>query len=299
MRGFDGICLIFTQVDAAKAVVQLMYEGVVPTTLSAADLVKVSSTTQLRCLYWSGSCLSLSSISSTLGATHSYKGAMYLSAALNMQYLLPAAKLLCVMGCSLHICMCQHVTVTGTACQLQMCRVADHWEAEDCLISCLKRLIQLPDKDLGCAQLAQLLPQLPASIRQLPQYKEWEQKLMQILVASAKASTALDASSAYLLVYLFADVHSLLTSQPQLKCFRQLPFHAVKAWAASDNLVVDSENSVVIALSSWIKAAGDCSTEQQKELSSLIRVKHLTPGMYFARYFAACVVPLHYCHNAN
>jgi hypothetical protein len=32
------------QVDAAKAVVQVMYEGVVPPTLGAADLVKVSTT---------------------------------------------------------------------------------------------------------------------------------------------------------------------------------------------------------------------------------------------------------------
>jgi hypothetical protein len=170
----------------------------------------------------------------------------------------------------------------------------------------MERLIQLPDQDLSCDQLAQLLPQLPANIKQLPQYKDWEQKLMHILVTSARASSdtdidldidldldsdsdndsdrvkASEESIAYLLLYLFADVHSLLTSPAKLKCFWQLPFATVKAWAASDNLVVDSENSVVVALGSWIEASEDCSAEQQKELSGLIRVKHLTPGVYLA-----------------
>jgi hypothetical protein len=164
---------------------------------------------------------------------------------------------------------------------MQMCRVADHWDAEDCLIACLERLIQLPDKDLSCDQLAHLLLQLPDSTKQLPLYKEWEDrlelKLMHILVTSAKTSTVFDANMAYLLLYLFADVHSLLTTPAKLTSFHQLPYAAIKAWAASDDLVVDSENSVVVAVGSWIKAQ-DCSTEQRKELSSLIRVKHLTPG---------------------
>jgi hypothetical protein len=81
------------------------------------------------------------------------------------------------------------------------------------------------------------------------------------------------------LFYLFADVHSLLTSPAKLTSFHQLPYAAIKAWAASDDLVVDSENSVVVALGSWVAAAGNCSIEQRKELSTLIRVKHLTPGV--------------------
>jgi hypothetical protein len=152
----------------------------------------------------------------------------------------------------------------------------------------MDRLIQLPDQELTCDQLAQLLPQLPASTKQLPQHKKWEQKLMHILVASAKASNGTstdsdsdsDANIAYLLFYLFADVHSLLTTPAKLTSFHQLPYGTLKAWAASSDLVVDSENSVVVALSSWIAAAGACSPEQQKELSSLIWVKHLTPGIY-------------------
>jgi hypothetical protein len=46
---YHGGCMHLRQVDAAKAVVQLMYEGVVPTSLGAADLFKVSTGSQ-RCL---------------------------------------------------------------------------------------------------------------------------------------------------------------------------------------------------------------------------------------------------------
>jgi hypothetical protein len=162
---------------------------------------------------------------------------------------------------------------------LQMCRVADRWGAAFCLRACMDRLTRLPNDSLSCDHLAALLPQLPKSIQQLLQYAAWERKVRGILVSSAIASTTISGSIESVLFYLFSDVHALLTSSAKLEHFHQLPYAAVKAWAAGDDLVVDSENSVVVALGSWITAQKECSVEQQKELSSLIRLKHLTPSM--------------------
>jgi hypothetical protein len=163
---------------------------------------------------------------------------------------------------------------------LQMCRVADRWGAAFCLRACMNCLTRLPNDSLSCDHLAALLPQLPKSIQQL-QYAAWERKVMSILVSSATASTTISGSIESVLFYLFSDVHALLTSSAKLEQFHQLPYAAVKAWAAGDDLVVDSENSVVVALGSWITAHKERITrEQKKELSSLIRVKHLTPSTY-------------------
>jgi hypothetical protein len=51
----------------------------------------------------------------------------------------------------------------------------------------------------------------------------------------------------------FNDVHALLTSHDQLQRILPLLYHtaAVKAWAASDKLMVDSENSVAVAIRWW------------------------------------------------
>jgi hypothetical protein len=94
-----------------------------------------------------------------------------------------------------------------------------------------------------------------------------------------------DASSITtpILLYVFGDVHALLTSAAKLNCFCQLPYSAIKAWASSDDLVVDSENSVAVAVNAWVEAPTnrseqECSKAQKEELSGLLRVKHLSPG---------------------
>jgi hypothetical protein len=162
-----------------------------------------------------------------------------------------------------------------------MCRVADHWGAEYCLEACLARLNELVGWNSTCNELCELLRDLPKSVQQLPQHAAWQEKVNGILVNSANADDTIAGCTAYLLFSLFADVHALLTSPAKLQHFRQLPYAAVKAWASSDELVVDSENSVVVALGSWVSAHKKCITSvQKKELSSLIRVKHLTPSRY-------------------
>jgi hypothetical protein len=159
----------------------------------------------------------------------------------------------------------------------QMCQVAAQWDAAYCLTACLERLAQVPD-GLSCDQLAELLTRMPHGSQLLLQHKAWEQKVTAFLVSNANAEGTISSSTACLLFSLFADVHSLLTSPAKLKLFHQLPYAAIKAWAGSDDLVVDSENSVAVALGSWISAQKECSTEQRKELSRLVRVKHLGQG---------------------
>jgi hypothetical protein len=161
-----------------------------------------------------------------------------------------------------------------------MCQIADRWAATVCLGYILEWLIQRPEEGLSCAQLAEALPQLPDSMKTLPHHPSWEDRCMQVISSSDASSITMP-----ILLYLFGDVHALLTSAVKLKCFCQLPYPAVKAWAGRDDLVVDSENSVAVALGSWVEAQADrseqeCSTEQKEELSGLLRVKHLSPGTW-------------------
>jgi hypothetical protein len=126
--------------------------------------------------------------------------------------------------------------------------------------------------------LAQVMLLLPDSISSLPEHSSWSAKCMDILSKSDTPDMAAPVATA--LVHLFGDVHALLTSPEQLQLFRRLPFHAVRAWAASDELTVDSENSVAVALTVW--SAGEkgsqCTEAQKEELSGLLRVRHLSTG---------------------
>jgi hypothetical protein len=150
-----------------------------------------------------------------------------------------------------------------------MCRVADRWGAAPCLNLCFSTLVQLLGVKnlLGTQTLAEVMSELPDSISSLGEHRAWVTKL----------------DSAF--VNLFVDVHALLTSPEQLQLFRGLPFHAVRAWAASDELTVDSENSVAVALTVWAEGeqGSKCTEAQKKELSGLLRVRHLSTGAWHKR----------------
>ncbi len=107
-----------------------------------------------------------------------------------------------------------------------------------------------------------MMNKLPDSISTLPEHSAWVNKINSALVN------------------LFVDVHALLTSPEHLQLFRGLPFHAVRTWAANDALSVDSENSVAVALTVWAEGeqGSQCTEAQQKELSGLLRVRHLSTG---------------------
>jgi hypothetical protein len=141
-------------------------------------------------------------------------------------------------------------------------------------------LTQLPDDTLTLDQLSKTVEALPESARLLPCFSAWEDRCMQVL-GGADSS---DSNTLPILLHLFGDVHALLTNATKLKWLCQLSFPAIKAWAGSDDLVVESENSVAVALGAWVEAQAapgrqECSKEQKEELSGLLRVKHLSPGM--------------------
>ncbi len=132
-----------------------------------------------------------------------------------------------------------------------MCRVADSWGAESLAAACKGALD------------AQLAPQQALT---QPEADMADARTIQHLMGMASCE-------------MFQDVHLLLTTSAMLQLFLRLPFEGVLAWAGSDGLVVDSENSVVVALDCWVRLGRGkgCSKEQLLQLSSLVRVKHLSP----------------------
>jgi hypothetical protein len=107
------------------------------------------------------------------------------------------------------------------------------WGAPACLQQCFTALSQLKQGELDVDGLAEIFILLPDSVSTLPNYTRWEVQLQTCVL------------------HVFKDVYTVLTTYHLLQRFRQLPFQAVRAWAASDDLVADSENSVAVAISWW------------------------------------------------
>jgi hypothetical protein len=107
------------------------------------------------------------------------------------------------------------------------------WDAAGCLSLCFTALTQLQPGSVNAQELASIRAVLPDSLEQLPQQKAWEERQVEIVNR---------------IVLGFANVHALVTSTDQLQQFRALPYIVIKAWAASDDLEVDSEDSVAVAL---------------------------------------------------
>ncbi|KAL6754213.1 hypothetical protein V8C86DRAFT_3139072 [Haematococcus lacustris] len=149
----------------------------------------------------------------------------------------------------------------------RVCRVAERWAFPSLSSSCLQRLADLPPSQLPAEQLVLVLQTLPDSCALLPEHKKW-QKLVNSLI-----------------VGLYKDVHAVITSPQLREYFQQLPFAAVQKWAGSDELTVESENSVVELISLWLAGPGGqaCSKEQKQQLSCLVRVQHLSPAYAIGR----------------
>jgi hypothetical protein len=141
---------------------------------------------------------------------------------------------------------------------------------------CFKALAKMPHGALTPDVLVSLLEALPESVHTLPEYDAWQDLCMRVLSTAPAASPDVSA----VLLHMFKDVHALVSSPEQLQCFRRLRFPAIKAWAGSDDLVVDSEDSVAVAMGWWVTGdeGSKCSQEQLKELSGLVRVRHLSAG---------------------
>jgi hypothetical protein len=140
------------------------------------------------------------------------------------------------------------------------------WDAGACLSTCFRALTKVNPDSVSWQQLVEVQTLLPEGLSQSPQQAAWESTCRKI------------ASS---IVKEFADVQALVTSAQQLHRFREFPFIIIKAWAASDSLFVDSEDSVAVALDWWAGGSEGrkCSEQQFKDLAGLLRVKHLSPGM--------------------
>ncbi len=130
-----------------------------------------------------------------------------------------------------------------------MCRVADKWAAASCADLCFVALTQRRDEQLDRQAALAIVGLLPECVQSMPEYATWVQRCHGIILSDVAAGK--DARP--LLMAAFGDVHALLSTPTWLRLFLQLPFDAVVAWASSDDLVVDSENSVVVALDCWLQ----------------------------------------------
>ncbi|KAJ9506339.1 hypothetical protein QJQ45_004950 [Haematococcus lacustris] len=164
----------------------------------------------------------------------------------------------------------RHLTVKETfdsqaecdAARLVVCRVAERWAFPSLASKCLQQLVSLPPLQLPMQQLVQVLQTLPDSCALLPEHPQWQERV--------HTST----------VKTYGDVHAIITSAQLRAQLQQLPFMAVQQWAGSNELTVDSENSVVELLSLWMAGPGGqaCSKTNKQQLSCLVRVQHLSPA---------------------
>jgi hypothetical protein len=144
------------------------------------------------------------------------------------------------------------------------------WRMGTCVSLCLTALSQVEPSSVDAEDLSRICSLLPDSLNQLPQYKAWQEQCQRII-------TGIIAS--------YTDVHALVTSGAQLQQFAKLPYMVIKAWAASDDLVVDSEDSVAVALDWWIRCnydgrhSGGGHQNEPTELVKLVRMQHVSPGV--------------------
>jgi hypothetical protein len=158
-----------------------------------------------------------------------------------------------------------------------MCKIADMWEAQGVAQLCLTALTQLDEHRLLFDELPAIVRALPDAAQHMPNYMAWVERCGACLAAAAQSGQDVQP----LLLHFSTDVHALLSTPNLLPLFRQLAFAELKAWMASDHLVVDAEDSVAVAVQWWSK--GDhgkaCSKEDYKELSQLLRMRHvIIPG---------------------
>jgi hypothetical protein len=259
MTGGDGKPLLVVGVEeclheVAAAVLRLMYEEVVPDEKPALQLAQVCTGLSPQSLQGAYSRHSMSQTCCTAsGCVHyGHQSRPTLISTFNQ-------------------------TRSPVSHAVQMCKVADMWDAPGCMGCCLKALAQLTASELDLQGRMTILQLLPDAAQQLVcDHSIWVQRCVEVVCEGVSAGK--DAQA--LLLHLFGDVHALLTSPDLLQHFRQLSFTAIKAWADSDDLVVDSEDSVAVALGWWAAGAegSKCSEEQLKELSGLVRLRHMSAG---------------------
>jgi hypothetical protein len=87
----------------------------------------------------------------------------------------------------------------------------------------------------------------------------------------------------------FTELETALADESNWKLMCSLPRSVVVQILSSENLVVRSENTVLVAALSWLREAGkDCPAAERKEVMAQVRLLHLSP--WFLSWFI-CRVP--------
>ncbi len=148
---------------------------------------------------------------------------------------------------------------------LQMAEKAEQWDCAMTVSACGVPLKALSSTTLLAADLALIFTKLPEALR---------------------AKLDLGASSEVAaLTRLFGRVWEVITTHSLRAQFNRLPYPLVLRWARQDQLVVDSEDSMVVLLSSWYKQQGGSDSSspptdaQCRELSECVRLAHVS-GSY-------------------
>eukprot|EP00983_Pelagomonas_calceolata_P070364 1150765-Pelagomonas_calceolata.AAC.2 len=138
------------------------------------------------------------------------------------------------------------------------------------------RLINTPEFSFPCAGFRRLLWAVPVkTLLQCPCCDLGYAAVLPLDQNSAVNAQALEDSCGRRLVQLFGDVHAVISDVRLRDSFcESLSLPAVKLWAASDQLTVDSENSVTVLLTFWVYSLKG------------LTVSSLVPEMYGLKGFA-------------
>ena len=148
---------------------------------------------------------------------------------------------------------------------LQMYRLAHRLQAPACTKLCIEALesVRTQELDVSSINAVHALMQLAPLL--------YEDAAMQPLL---KACTSR-------LIHLFGDVGTTLCSSKLRARFLNLGHAAVVSLAASDEVMVASENDMLTLLSIWVdNHSQGCSEAELVELSNQLRLLHLTPVFF-------------------
>ncbi|KAL6746776.1 hypothetical protein V8C86DRAFT_1452386 [Haematococcus lacustris] len=140
-------------------------------------------------------------------------------------------------------------------------KIADKWQVQDTVDACRTAFSQLRAQDIDLEVIKKVYG-LEGVVHNHAHFKE--------LLATVQAR----------LVALFKDVVEVITSPALQAHFLQLPFAAMLALLRSEQLEVDSENSVVVAATLWMTRGRGrfTSPEQRRFLAGAVRLSALSPS---------------------
>lgn len=149
----------------------------------------------------------------------------------------------------------------------QVFQIADRWEVEPLLAVVAKTLAMLSEEQLTIPLINSAL-HMPHHLQQLDGCRPFVNRCRQRVLS------------------VFSNAYHTYIHRAQRGAFLHLSFPAVRFWAASSELRVDHENTVVVLLSLWAASEEGqrCSEEQLRELTGLVRMLHVSNG-----YLLTCV----------